>query len=1071
MMKKKEYYAQQQEAGLVVGNIRKDNKTVACLLLWSLIALVYFCSAQLGLMLAFEQANTSPVWPPTGIAIAALLYFGCRAWPGIFVGAFAANYITTSVSISVATGIALGNTLEGLAACYLIMRFAERIPFATISNVVRFVVVVLLATTISASVGVASLALGGSVEPPAFVLLWTTWWLGDIVGALVVTPLLLAWFPLSRSKCRTAHPVEATFLLMGAVLSAAIVFSDWVFINANNLPLDFLFLPFAIWAAFRFRQQGVTAVIFLLSIFAIYGTLRGFGPFARPSENESLLLLQGFMGIMVITAMMLAASNDERKKTELELHKGKQLLEQRVEQRTQEIARTNLVLESEIVNRQRTAEALASLLASTSRAGEKLYRTCLKDLASIFDAKYAFISVFADDSKTTMRTLAFCSDGDIVENVEYPLEGTICKDVMNEKMKLVSERAARQYPEAPLMKQLAVDSFFGAALISPSQVPFGVVIIMDVKPMSPQLDSDPILGIMASRLALEIERDMVEDELKLAANVFNDTVEAIVITDKDGTILRVNPAFSRITGFSQDEAIGQNPRLWSSKYQDRDFYEGFWKKLLNEGIWQGELLNRRKDGEIFPVWQTISGVRNKAGEIIQFISIFSDISEKKNSEERIYRLAHYDVITNLPNRVFFQDRLELALAHGRRQSSTLALLFLDLDNFKIINDAFGHPTGDTLLQQVGQRLSDIVREDDTVARLGGDEFTILLTDTHGNQDAALVAEKILSSFASPFKHEGIEIVVSASIGISAFPADGEDSLTLLKNADSAMYQAKQKGRNNFQFFTAEMNVQAQERLRMESDMRKALELDEFILHYQPQVSLETGQIVACEALVRWQHPYKGLISPYVFIPVAEESGLIIPLTEWVMRTALTQLQHWQQAGLPEIKMSVNLSAHQFGRQNLVPMVQRVLNETGIDAKYLELELTESMLMANVEAAVETLDALRDMGVSLSIDDFGTGYSSMAYLKRFPIDKLKVDQSFVRDLVIDSEDAAIVTATIALGHSLNLTVIAEGVETKQQLEFLQAKGCEQIQGYYFSRPVVAEQFADQLQSGRNIFKDV
>ncbi len=807
----------------------------------------------------------------------------------------------------------------------------------------------------------------------------------------------------------------------------------------------------------------------MLSIFAIYGTLEGFGPFSGPSANESLLLLQGFMGIMVITALTLAASINEKRRSALALHKAKHSLEQRVTKRTQELTRANLTLEAEVINRQRLADALGTLLASTSYADDKLFHACLKDLATIFNAKYAFISIFSDNTKNTMRTVAFWSEDHIVENFTYPLKGTICHDVLQDKTKLVSENAAQQYPHAAQMKQLAIESYFGAALISPSQTPFGVVIIMDTKPMLPEGGRDHILGIVASRLALEIERNAAENELKLAASVFNETVDAIVITDQEGTVLRVNPAFSRITNFSPEDVIGQNPRIWGSQHHDTDFYEALWQELLNKGFWQGELWNRRKNGETFPTWQTISAVKNRAGETIQFISIFSDISDRKRSEERIYHLAHYDVITDLPNRTSFQNQIEHSLAHARRQNSTLALLFLDLDNFKVINDAFGHPTGDILLKQVAQRLTGLVREDDTVARIGGDEFTILLTDTHSSQLTALVAKKILNSFATPFKHEGIEMVVSVSIGISTFPVDGNDALTLLKNADSAMYQAKKKGRNNFQFFTSEMNLLAQERLCMEADMRKALERNEFILHYQPQVNLETGTIIGCEALVRWQHPSKGLIPPYDFIPVAEESGLIIPLSEWVMRTALQQLQHWHAAGLPHISMSANLSAHQFGRQNLVLTVQQILAETGVDAKYFELELTESILMANVKATSETLHALRDMEVSLSIDDFGTGYSSMAYLKRFPINKLKIDRSFVRDLTTDSEDAAIVTAIIALGHSLNLTIIAEGVESEQQLEYLHTQHCEQIQGYYFSRPIAARDFTDLLQSKPSIWQ--
>ena len=755
------------------------------------------------------------------------------------------------------------------------------------------------------------------------------------------------------------------------------------------------------------------------------------------------------------------------KKTELEFNEGKRSLEQRVEQRTQELTQTNQTLASEIKDHQQAADALRSLLASTSYAGEKLYQTCVKDLAAIYNAKYAVICIFADEAKTTMRTLAVWAEDRIIDNFEYTLEGSPCQDVLDQKMTLVSTNATHHYPQFGLLKDLNVDSYFGATLISPSQKLLGLVVVMDTNPMPAQGWGEPILGITASRLALELERNAAEDELKLAASVFKESTEAIVITDQEGSILRINPAFSQITGYRPEDVIGENPRILSAEHHDEQFYKVLWDELLNKGVWQGEIWDRRKNGEMFPAWQTITAVKDDNGEIIQFISRFSDISEKKNTEERIYHLAHYDLITGLPNRAFFQDQLERDISHARRQDETLALLFLDLDNFKVINDAFGHPAGDSLLKQVARRLSEVTRKDDMLARIGGDEFTILLTNTQSNQDTALVAEKILNCFVMPFNHEEMEVVVSASIGISTFPSDGEDALTLLKNADSAMYQAKQKGRNNFQFFTAEMNSRVQERLSLENDMRKALEQNEFILHYQPQVNLETGEIIACEALVRWQHPTQGLISPFTFIPVAEESGLIVPLGEWVMRAALTQLNEWHQAELPKIRMSVNLSAQQFGKHNLAHTVTTILNETGMDANCLELELTESMLMADVNSTIETLHTLRDMGIQLSIDDFGTGYSSMAYLKRFPIDKLKIDRSFVCDLTTDSEDAAIVTATIALGHSLNLTMVAEGVETEQQLGFLRTQGCEQIQGYYFSRPLPAEEFTVLLQSKRKL----
>jgi diguanylate cyclase (GGDEF)-like protein/PAS domain S-box-containing protein len=654
-----------------------------------------------------------------------------------------------------------------------------------------------------------------------------------------------------------------------------------------------------------------------------------------------------------------------------------------------------------------------------------------------------------------------------MDNFVYDLQGTPCQDVLNMDTELIPHGAAQQYPHDDMLIRMGIDSYFGAPLISPSDKLVGLVAVMDTKPLSLQSWIKPVLGIYANRMAMEVERQSAQEELKLAASVFNENVEAIMIADRDTRILRVNPAFSRITGYSGDEAIGQTTRMLKSDRQDGEFYAEFWRGLLEDGVWQGEIWNRCKDGSVVPMWQTISVVRNAAGEIERFISIFSDISEKKMSEERIYHLAHYDVLTGLPNRTSFHTEFENALIHAQRHGSQVALLFLDLDHFKLINDASGHPAGDDLLKQVARRLEDTVRREDTVARLGGDEFTVLLHDIGCSDDAGRVAQKIMQQLAAPFRLENAELVVTASIGVSVFPRDGDDVSTLLKNADTAMYRAKEQGRNNCQFFTVEMNTQALERLSLQGAMRTALKRNEFVLHYQPQVDMQSGEIVGLEALVRWLHPEQGMLPPGSFIPVAEESGLIVPLGEWVLREACRQHKRWLHTGLPAVRIAVNLSGRQFLRGDLLNTVRKVIDETGIEPHCLELELTESAIMEHVDKSIETFLELRKLGVHLAIDDFGTGYSSMAYLKRFTIDKLKIDQSFVRDLTIDSDDAAIVTATIAMAHKLNLTVVAEGVETEEQLRFLNDQGCEQLQGYYFSRPLPVQQATELLRSGRRL----
>lgn len=631
-------------------------------------------------------------------------------------------------------------------------------------------------------------------------------------------------------------------------------------------------------------------------------------------------------------------------------------------------------------------------------------------------------------------------------------------------IKFVPMSVVQKYPKDEFLREIKSESYFGAPLISPLKKVLGVVVVTDRKPMSLQLWEQPLLGLMANRLALELERQSAVDALKLAESVFNESFEAILITNRDGHILRINPAFTRITGYSSTDVIGKNPRLLSSKYHDKAFYEGFWRSLLNEGVWRGEIWNRRRNGEVFPMWQSVSTVRDKTGEIIQFISISSDITEKKASEEQIHHLAHFDVLTDLPNRASFQNEFKRAVAHATRENSKLALLFLDIDHFKLINDAYGHLVGDEVLKSIAKCLIDLVRGEDLVARLGGDEFTILLSGVRESLDAVLIAKKILHRLETPFQYQKTEVATSVSIGISLFPENAKDASTLLKKADTAMYRAKDVGRNNFQFFTDEMNKQVQKRLNMETDLRKGIERDEFLLHYQPQLCITTGEIIACEALIRWQHPTQGLILPELFIPIAEESGLINPLSKWVVETACRQWTQWQHNGISPLTIAVNLSGRQFTSYNLVQMINKTVMDTGMDPQYLELELTESVLMLNVKETNKTLGALRDMGISLSVDDFGTGYSSLAYLKRFPIDKLKIDQSFVQDLDNDPNDAAIVIATITLAHNLHLTAIAEGVETASQLQFLKENGCDQFQGYYFSPPLPPDEISSLLRVG-------
>jgi len=569
---------------------------------------------------------------------------------------------------------------------------------------------------------------------------------------------------------------------------------------------------------------------------------------------------------------------------------------------------------------------------------------------------------------------------------------------------------------------------------------------------------------MAETFNLFVENlEEATKDLMLFAEVIKNTEEAIIISDANNIIVSVNRAFVRITGYSEAEVIGKNPRLLSSGRQDKEFYLAMWQSIRETGHWQGEIWNRRKSGEIYPEWLSISTVKNSRNEIMRHVAIFMDITKRKEVEQRIHFLAYYDPLTNLPNRVLFGDRLGQALAASRRGGGKVALLFLDLDRFKGINDSLGHAAGDLLLQSVADRLKLCIREMDSICRQGGDEFMIMLPGIEKRDDVAAIAQKIIAAMSEPHHVDGRNLIVSFSIGISIYPDDADNSEALIQSADAAMYHAKEHGRNNFQFFTADMNAEALDLLSLEADLRRAMANRELMIHYQPQIDNATGEIVGVEALARWFHPERGFVPPSRFVSIAEESGLIGQLGEWVLRTACAQNKQWQEEGLVKIPVAVNLSALQFHQKDLVEMIVGILHETGLEPRYLELELTEGIIMKNAESTIATLNALKQAGIMLSIDDFGTGYSSLSYLKRFPIDKLKIDQSFISDIATNEDDAMITTTIISMGHNLRLKVIAEGVETEEQIGFLREHQCDETQGYYVSTPLSPEEFAGFIKS--------
>jgi diguanylate cyclase (GGDEF)-like protein/PAS domain S-box-containing protein len=570
---------------------------------------------------------------------------------------------------------------------------------------------------------------------------------------------------------------------------------------------------------------------------------------------------------------------------------------------------------------------------------------------------------------------------------------------------------------------------------------------------------DMVHNLARGRGELEQARkdaETVAEELRQYANAFHSSGEAMLISDRLNRIVNVNATFTAQTGYSLDEVLGKNPRMLSSGKTPRVVYEDMWRCLQENGYWHGEIWDRKKTGEVYPMWASISAIRDADQTVMFYIASYSDISERKANEARIDFLAHHDPLTGLINRYNLENRLDQALLSAHRDDLRVAVMFIDMDRFKTINDTLGHHVGDLLLIEVARRLRDSVRESDIVARLGGDEFIVVLTRITDEMDAAPLADKILRSLGQPYVFEGKEMHSTPSIGIAVYPSDGENGPTLMKNADTAMYHAKERGRNNVQYFTPAMNAAASERLGLENDLHQALRNGELHLHYQPQVCARDGRSFGVEALARWRHPLLGDISPLKFIPIAEESGLIEALGSWVLEEACRQLRAWRAEGIEGIRMAVNLSAQQLRSPSLVQFVDAVLKRHGLKGSDLELEITESVAMENPERAIGQLQALRDLGIQLAIDDFGTGYSSLTYLKRLPIHVLKLDRTFVRDIETDPSDAEISAATLALAHNLGLKVIAEGVETEAQRDFLIRHQCDFMQGFLFSQPLPAEE---------------
>ncbi len=833
------------------------------------LTIVYFVAGKLGLTLAFLNASATPVWPATGIALAALLVLGYRAWPAVLLGAFLVN-LTTTGTLASSVGIAVGNTLEAVVGAFLVVRFADgRHAFDRARDVFKFTCLAALgATMVSATIGVASLELAGLARPADYAAVWLTWWLGDATGAIVVTPVLLLWKSRPAPRWTRSRVFEAVLLLLLLLAVGGLVFGGFLPAENKSYSLEFLFLPLLVWAAFRLGPREAAAATLLLSAIAIAGTLGDLGPFVEKSRNESLLLLQAFLGVVTITTIALAAVVTERRR--------------------------------------------------------------------------------------------------------------------------------------------------------------------------------------------------VQDSLSLLETAVDNAIEGIfILTPARGNpmprITFVNEAFRRITGLDASAVKGQTLRalplvenvLESSTGVRRSLYAN--QRFHSEG-----LRMRRPNGTEGVVELELAPMPENAPAPTHWIGVLRDVTERAAHLEVLEHQALYDHLTNLPNRVLLRDRLDQAIRSAGRQDASLALLVMDLDRFKEINDTFGHQFGDLLLKEFGQRLRGLLRTADTVARLGGDEFAVLLPEAGGAGDAALMAEKILAALGPPFTVEGQSLDVSASIGIALCPRDGDDWGTLLRCADVAMYAAKQSS-EGYVVYSAGDDTFGESGVTLMRELRAGIESDQLHLEYQPQVDMRSGRATAVEALLRWRHPRRGLLLPGQFLPAAERTGTIKPVCEWALETAVQHCRSWHESGRA-IQVAVNVSGRNLRDPLLSERLSRLLGNAKLDPGFLKLEISEQGVAGDPHGAIAALARLKSSGVHLAIDDFGGGESSLSSLKYLPVDEIKIAGSLVRAMAKDQRDAAIVRCAIELGHRLGRTIVAQDVEDLESWEMLSEFGCDFAQGRYVSPALPREELS-------------
>ena len=975
-------------------------KLLGLALLYALLSLFVMSNLSIG-------GNISPVWLPSGLGLAALILGGKKYWPGIFVGAMA-SYLAAGRSVPVSFFVALSNVLEPLLAVWLLFHF-KRFD-RQLQHVIDYLWLILIGSVVAALaavIGVATLAGANLLPPDAVVRGCLFWWRGNLFGIALLTPAVLIWrtWPVGwvRGKGR---PLEMSSFILLAFLTSLIAFHGWTPAALSDVPLGYLMFLFVIWAALRFGRHGVMLILLLSGIQGVLGALDGVGFFAT-DINTGLANFWLFMMSMTIVGIFLATM---------------------------------------ILQHRRDEDAL---------------RESESKLHAILDHAPVGIWLVGTDGRYRFVNKRFCDAVGIPESGF--LISTNLADVMGEELAaqcIASDKAC-----------LAQDEPY----VSIETLPLtdGKLHQLEVTKARLRDTKGEVIGVIGISVDVT-ERKQAEEALRESEARWSFALEGGGDCVWDWNLLTNEVALSKggkaMFGFADDE-IGNNMSEWNARIhpedvarllmQISDFFH------LKQDKFMAEYRVRCKDGSW--KWILTRGMvshRNEDGRVIRTIGTHTDLTERKQAEETIQRQAHYDALTQLPNRRLFRDRLEQTLRLSKRDHSPFALMLIDLDHFKEVNDTMGHDAGDFLLVDAAQRILRCVRESDTVARMGGDEFVVILPEIDDSASIERIAQNIIGKLAAPFLLGEEKAFISASIGITLYPTDADSMETLLKNADQAMYVAKNLGRNRMSYFTPVLQENAQKRMRMVNDLRQALASNQFRVYYQPIVELATGDIHKAEALLRWMHPTRGMVSPAEFIPLAEETGLIVEIGDWVLRQAMHQVKRMQATHHKGFQISVNKSPVQFHNDNPLKAAEwlRELEQNGLETSSLVIEITEGVLLDDAGNIQERLLASRDAGIQVAIDDFGTGYSSLAYLKKFDIDYLKIDQTFINNLGNHPDDIALCEAIIVMAHKLGLKVIAEGVETEQQRLLLLGAGCDYAQGFLFSKALPAEEFEVLLQIG-------